>query len=225
MQDTFTSFSDSEQAAARDALATWASIANITFSDLGASNSATIEFADYRSGTDKSEAFAFYPGSTSASSSAGDVFVNTYYASTINDVHGTYEYMTFLHEIGHTLGLENPADYNAGPSGIPTYQDSATYIQDTRQYSLMSYFDETYTGCHYTVYDATPMLDDIAAIQRLYGANLTTRTGNDTYGFHSDLSGTAFDITSGSQHMVFTMTVAGATRSIFPAIRRRRRST
>jgi serralysin len=211
VQGTFSSLSAAEQTAASDALAAWASIANITFSDLGASNSATIEFANYQSTTDNSEAFTFYPGSTSASSSAGDVFVNTYYASTISDAHGTYEYMTFLHEIGHALGLEHPADYNAGPSGIPTYQDSATYIQDTRQYSLMSYFDESYTGGHYSVYDQTPMLDDIAAIQHLYGANLTTRTENDTYGFHSNLSGTAFDIASASQHAVFTVYDCGGT--------------
>jgi Ca2+-binding RTX toxin-like protein len=204
IQGTFSAFSVAEQTAARDALATWASLANIAFLDVGNSNSAAIEFGNYNSSTDNSEAFAFFPGNTSASSSAGDVFVNTYYASTSNDARGTYEYMTFLHEIGHALGLEHPADYNAGPNGIPTYQDSATYIEDTRQYSLMSYFSETYTGGHYTVYDETPMLDDIAAIQRLYGANPNTRNGDDTYGFHSTLSGTAFGIASASQHVVFT---------------------
>jgi serralysin len=35
----------------------------------------------------------------------------------------------------------------------------------------------------------TPLLHDIAAAQRLYGANLGTRLGNDTYGFNTTLRG------------------------------------
>src|SRR5262249_21459958 len=173
------------------------------------SNNATIEFANYSSSTDQSEAFAFYPSlNTSAPGSSGDVFINTYYASTTNDNPGTYEFMTFLHEIGHTLGLEHPGSYNAGPGQTITYQNNAEYIEDTRMYTLMSYFSQTYTGGSYSVYDETPMPDDIAAIQRLYTANNNTRTGNTTYGFNSN-AGSPFSITSSSQHVVFTVWDAG----------------
>jgi hypothetical protein len=118
VQGTFTAFSAAEQAAARAALNLWASIANITFTDLGNSNNATIEFANYSSSTDQSEAFAFYPSlNTSAPGSSGDVFINTYYASTTNDNPGTYEFMTFLHEIGRSrtsgqLQRRSRADYH-----------------------------------------------------------------------------------------------------------------
>src|SRR5439155_8021942 len=61
VQGTFTAFTAAEQTAARAALNLWASIANITFADLGNSNNATIEFGNYSSSTDESEAFAFYP--------------------------------------------------------------------------------------------------------------------------------------------------------------------
>ncbi|MFP3520627.1 M12 family metallo-peptidase, partial [Pseudomonas sp. SIMBA_077] len=57
---------------------------------------------------------------------------------------GNYGRQTLTHEIGHSLGLSHPGVYNAG-SGSPTYND-VTYAQDTRGYSLMSYWSESNTG-------------------------------------------------------------------------------
>lgn len=213
VQGTFTAFSSAEQTAASAAIALWAAVANITFTDLGNSNSATIEFANYRSSTDQSEAFAFYPVPTADTSSAsymGDVFVNTYYASTIIDNPGTYEFMTLIHEIGHALGLEHPGNYNAGPGQTITYANNAAYVEDTRMYTLMSYFAETNTGGHFSIYNETPMLADIAAIQRLYTANTATHAGDSTYGFNSN-AGSPFAISSASQHVVFTIWDGGGT--------------
>ena len=207
----FSTLSSAEQTAARLALSLWASVANITFTDLGNSNSAAIKFANYRDPSDGSEAFAFYPssGNTSSSSSQGDVFINTAFASTSNDSPGTYEFLTFVHEIGHALGLEHPGAYNAAPGVSITYQNNAEYVEDSYQYTVMSYFGETATGANYHgVRPETPMLDDIAAIQRLYGANMTTRTGNTTYGFNSN-AGTPYSITSASQSVVFAVWDAG----------------
>ena len=84
VQGTFTAFTAAEQVAARAAIAFWSSIANITFTDLGSSDSATIEFGNYSSSSDGSEAFTFLPASndTSAAGSQGDVFVNTFFAGT-----------------------------------------------------------------------------------------------------------------------------------------------
>ena len=39
------------------------------------------------------------------------------------------------------------------------------------------------------LYPDTPMVDDIAAIQALYGVDTTTRTGNTVYGFNSNVTG------------------------------------
>lgn len=119
-----------------------------------------------------------------------------------------YGRQTFTHEIGHALGLSHPGDYNAG-EGNPTYRD-VTYAEDTRQFSLMSYWSETNTGGdnggHYA---AAPLLDDIAAIQHLYGANLSTRTGDTVYGFNSNTGRDFLSTTSNSQKVIFAAWDAG----------------
>jgi serralysin len=201
---TFSAFTAQEQATARAALALWASVANITFTDLGNTNNATIEFANYYSSTDGAQAFAYYPGRTAANAYEGDVFMNTAYVNTTNLGPGTYDWMTLIHEIGHAIGLQHPGDYNAG-SGLPiTYNNSASYVEDTRQYTLMSYFAPSFTGGSFSVYNETPMIDDIAAIQRLYGANTSTFSGNTVFGFNSN-AGTPYSITSSSQKVAYTV--------------------
>ena len=53
----------------------------------------------------------------------------------------------------------------------------------------MSYFGEANTGADYNgFYPSAPQLIDIAAIQRLYGANMSFHTGDTTYGFNSNAS-------------------------------------
>ena len=86
-----------------------------------------------------------------------------------------------------------------------TYAHDATYFQDSYQYSIMSYFNAGNTGAVGYVNWATggfyqtpqtPMLDDIAAVQAMYGADLTTRTGDTTYGFHSNADRDVFDFST-----------------------------
>jgi hypothetical protein len=121
-----------------------------------------------------------------------------------NDMYfGGYGFQTYMHEIGHALGLSHPGTYNAGSGGSISYASSAEYGQDNRQYTIMSYFggyapgagwqpDGTYSNW---LYSSTPMLHDIAAIQAIYGTDTTTRTGNTTYGFHSNAGRDVFDFT------------------------------
>ena len=107
-----------------------------------------------------------------------------------NDIYsGSYGFMTYMHEIGHALGLDHPGAYN----GTANYAFDAVYKQDTRRYSIMSYFeaDEDGSGTDHFgragdwKYAATPMLHDIAAAQAIYGADMVTRAGNTVYGFGS----------------------------------------
>ncbi|HMT15281.1 MAG TPA: M10 family metallopeptidase, partial [Aestuariivirga sp.] len=128
-------------------------------------------------------------------------------------VQGDWGYLTYMHEMGHALGLAHPGNYNGGD---PSYAVDALYTHDTVQYSIMSYFDADNLGADwygvddYWHYPTTPMLDDVAAIQALYGADLTTRTGDTVYGFNST-AGAAFYNFSQNAYPIFTIWDAGGT--------------
>lgn len=208
----FERFTAAQIGAAESAIALWADIANIKFTRVGSgtdssaySNNATMLFqADTGVGE---YAFAYMPGSRAASAMDGDVFINTS-NGWFSDVRaGSYDYSTLIHEIGHAIGLDHPGDYNGGS---PTYTRDAVYAQDSAQYTVMSYFDAEETGAnHGGIYAATPLLHDIAAAQLLYGANMSTRTGNTTYGFNSNAGRSAFDIDTASERVVFAIWDAG----------------
>ncbi|MEZ5774724.1 MAG: M10 family metallopeptidase C-terminal domain-containing protein [Hyphomicrobiaceae bacterium] len=110
---------------------------------------------------------------------------------------GSYGFMTYLHEIGHGLGLHHPGDYN----GSASYAADAVYRQDTHRYTVMSYFaaDEDGSGAEHWnadgewMYASTPMVDDVATLQSIYGADNATRSGATVYGFHSNAGRDAFD--------------------------------
>ena len=106
----------------------------------------------------------------------------------ITPTFGNYGAMAYGHEIGHTLGLSHPGNYNG--SGAAT----AASTQDSQQYTIMSYFSASTTGAqHAGHYAQTPLMDDILAIQSLYGINLNTRSDATVYGFHSSLAGSVYD--------------------------------
>ncbi len=126
-----------------------------------------------------------------------DIWISSQWGSTDQDSDfqfGNYSISIYLHEIGHSLGLTHPANYDASDSADPTYADNAQWAQDTRKYTVMSYFDadEDGSGTDHRggdlsqTYASTPLLYDIAAMHRIYGADMTTRTGNTVYGFNSN---------------------------------------
>jgi serralysin len=118
-----------------------------------------------------------------------------------------------IHEIGHALGLLHPGDYEAGSADDPrppTYEQDRGYMEDSQQYTVMSYFSEQETGADFNgAFAATPLLHDIAAVQRLYGANMNTRTGDTTYGYNSNADRAAFHISSPDENPVFAIWDAG----------------
>ena len=189
----FSSLSASQVAAVRQALGNFSEVARLTFNEVnpgGTSNNATMLFSNYTSTTDGSGAYAVFPGSTAFNNDAGDVRLNTESISATTLPRGSYSYFAILHEIGHAVGLSHPGGYNASANGTITYDQHAQFRQDSHQYTVMSYFDESETGANFggspAGYPDTLLMFDILALQRLYGANMTTRTGNTIYGTGSN---------------------------------------
>ncbi|GAB7215530.1 serralysin family metalloprotease [Dickeya oryzae] len=206
----FVKFNAAQISQAKLALQSWADVANVTFTEVTGNQSANVTFGNYtRDSSGRldygSQAYAYLPGSGSASGS-------TWYNYNVDNIRSpdTMEYgrQTLTHEIGHALGLNHPGDYNAGV-GNPSYSD-VTYAEDTRQFSIMSYWSEKNTGGDFKGhYAAGPMLDDIEAIQRLYGANMSTRTGDTIYGFHSNTDRDFYTATSSNKALIFSVWDAG----------------
>ena len=115
-----------------------------------------------------------------------------------------------MHELLHTIGLDHPGPYNGDSAN---YESQALFHQDSHQYTVMSYWTADVTGADHEAgglfyFASTPLLYDVASLQYLYGANMTTRTGDTVYGFNATAGRAVYDLAAHPQS-VFTIWDAG----------------
>ncbi len=195
-------WSETQKAAFERALTAWSNVANISFQKITTPGTnyvfeSTADIATALTGNDLYEnvggviAIGFFPDPVYADSvladtaytpqqypnPEGDLLVDNFFAGFQHLGDGGFGFWTLLHELGHVLGLKHPQD--DGGNNRPTMTSLGITQYNEEKFTVMSYSGTGNLGA--TGHAATPMPLDILAIQHLYGANTTYRTGNDNY--------------------------------------------
>jgi serralysin len=213
----YSALSPEEQAVARESMKLWDDLIAPKIVETNG-NGADIVFANTTTGP--AQGWTYYPSEHQYKHIGSDVWTADPTVNWTNDwlnPVGGYGWTTIVHESGHALGLSHPGAYNYDPNVPQTYEGLAEYAQDSRQYSIMSYWDATKTGARAVNWDGllynypqTPMLHDVLAIQAKYGADPTTRAGDTVYGFNSNAGDNLFDFSQNHYPMLCIYDAAGS---------------
>ena len=174
------------QTLARAALQLWSDLTGITFSEVGVGGQMVFD-------DDQSGAFASTTTSGGIVQSAA-INISTAWIATYGTGLNTYSFQTYIHEIGHALGLGHAGPYN----GSADYAVDAAYLNDSWQVSIMSYFSQTentYVDASYA-FVVSPQIGDVLAIQNMYGLAADIRSGNTVYGYNSTAGNAIYEATS-----------------------------
>lgn len=166
------------QSLALAALEQWSDIIGVTFQRV--TTSAKIMFDD-----NDIEMKAYATGVTGPNAiiSSSTVHISSSWLDFWGTTIGGWSYQTYLHEIGHALGLGHAGNYN----DKEVFLNGVIYTNDAWSMSVMSYYDQ-YENSYFADRGfskgntLTPMIADIAAMQKIYGLSSDTRSGDTSYG-------------------------------------------
>jgi Ca2+-binding RTX toxin-like protein len=167
----FSPFTIAQQSATSQLLQLVANVSSLTFQQLtGNPGSADIRYA---MSSEAEVAYAYYPTNGGPNNVGGTAWFNK--ADFNSPFRGNYAWMGILHETGHALGLKHGHEAPA-----------VSFDHDSVEYTVMTYRSHPgsdlngYTNEQWG-YPQTLMMLDIAALQRIYGANFSTNSGNSVY--------------------------------------------
>ena len=214
--DTTSNWTAAEEKTFLAAMAIYSDIGNITFTQASSEAAAQTVFYRYSAGKTTKDGdplqTGYYENASTTRANNADQYTlatrtSSYISAQTSDVanfgditsysvSNGYGISTIVHEMGHLVGLGHTGPYN-GEVNATTQQYNAA---DVRTFSIMSYINPDAAAKYASSYAVTgtswngaapftPMLDDILAVQQLYGA-ASGRTLNtaQTFGFNTTIA-------------------------------------
>ena len=190
--DSSFGFSTYEKARFREAFDVYESFLDVTFVEVGSQAAADINLSTY-SANSSDLGMMYPPGEGGALEGYGYFnFNGTGWDDAPGGAleQGGFGFVTIVHELGHGFGLAHPHDNGGGSVLFPgvdeEFGDYGSFQLNQGVYTTMTYNDgwQSKMGDPPSLnygHQGMPMAIDIAVLQAKYGANMSYRTGNDTY--------------------------------------------